>query len=287
MAVVVAGSALWAGQRATREQTIYVSVTDKDGTPATDLSPANFTVREDGATREVLTVAKATAPQQIALLIDTSQVTQGATADLRDAVKAFATTIWAQSPDSQVALYTFGERPQQVVTYTSEAPILQRGVDRLFATQGSGAYFLEAIVEAAGGLRSGKATRPAIVAYVDENGPEFSNRRHDQVFDALSEARASLWTIARQSFGSDPMTSENRERASVLGDVTTRSGGRNATIFAPSSLKERFTAVARDLLNQWAVTYGRPESLIPPEKLEVRLVKADGYRLTAPRWTNK
>jgi hypothetical protein len=124
------------------------------------------------------------------------------------------------------------------------------------------------------------------VAFVDENGPEFSNRRHQQVFDAVAAARASLWTITRQGFSDNPMASETRERASVLGDVTQRTGGRNVIIFAPSALRERFVDVATQLLTQTAITYGRPDSLIPPERLEVRLTR-DGYRLAAPRWTGR
>jgi len=71
-----------------------------------------------------------------------------------------------------------------------------------------------------------------------------------------------------------------------VGDVTIRTGGRSFTIFAPSALKTRFTEVSDQVLAQFAVTYGRPDSLIPPEKLDVRLM-LDGYKLSAPRWTNK
>lgn len=284
--LLVAQTGDLSAQRALREQTIFISVADKDGKPPASLAIGDLTIREDGNAREVLKVEPATTPMQIALLIDTSQASQGSIPDLRDAVRAFGTTIWAKSPDTQIALYVFGERPSLEADYTNNATALGRGVDRLFASSGSGAYFIDAVIESAKAMAARKPARGVIVAYVDENGPEFSNRRHEQAFDALAAARSSLWTITRQGFSSTAMTSEGRERASIIGDVTQRTGGRSSMIFAPSALKDRFRELADQLLAQFAVTYGRPESLIPPERLEVRLTR-EGYRLTAPRWTNK
>ena len=52
---------------------MYVSVLDKAGAPVPDLGPADFIVREDNVAREVLRVAPATDPMQIAILVDNSQ----------------------------------------------------------------------------------------------------------------------------------------------------------------------------------------------------------------------
>lgn len=272
-------------QRELRNQTVHIGVYDNKGQPPAVLNASHLAIREDGVVREILSVGPATTPMQIAVLVDTSQASQGAIPDLRDALRAFATAVWAKSPESQIALYAFGERPSLEADYTTSAVAWGRGVDRLFAASGSGAYFIEAVVEAANALARRKPARGVVVAYVDENGPEFSNRRHAQAFDALASARASLWTITRQGFSGD-MSTETRERSMVVGDVTMRTGGRSFTIFAPSALKTRFTEVSDQVLAQFAVTYGRPDSLIPPEKLDVRLM-LDGYKLSAPRWTNK
>jgi VWFA-related protein len=279
-------ASLSATQRALRDQTIFISVQDKQGKPPATLALTDVSIREDGNVREILKIEPATTPMQIAVLVDTSQASQGSIPDMRDAVRAFAAAIWARSPESQIALYTFGERPSLATDYTTSAVALGRGVDMLFAASGSGAYFIDAVIESSQTLAKRKPARGVVVAFVDENGPEFSNRRHEQAFDALANARASLWTITRQGFSNNAMSTESRERGSIIGDVTARTGGRSAMIFAPSALKDRFTEVASHLLAQFAVTYGRPESLIPPERLDVRLTR-DGYRLHAPRWTNK
>jgi hypothetical protein len=273
-------------QRSTSQQRVYVSVVDKKGAPAPSLAVTDLTIKEDGVSREVLKVEPATDAMQIAVIVDTSAATGPSISDLRTAVKAFGAAIWAKSPDSQIALYSFGERPTLEADYSPSAVNFDRRADRLFASSGSGAYFIDAVIDAATSLKKRGATRPVIVAYVDENGPEFSNRRHDVVFDAIAGARASLWVVARQGFSSSTASPENRERAMVIGDVTTRSGGRSLMVFDGSAVKGRFTEVATQLHSQFAVTYGRPDTLVPPEKLEMRLVNQD-LRLAAPRWTTR
>ena len=274
------------GQRTINQQKILVSVVDKEGTPVTALTPADLTIREDGNAREVLAVEPATGAMQIALLVDTSTAATRMIPDLRDSLKAFSTAIWARSPETQIALYTFGDRPTLDADFSTSSVALNRRIDRLFASSSAGATFIDAVVEAADVLRKRKAARPVIVAFVDENGPDFSSRRHDHASDAATAARASLWTIVRQGFGAAMDSPENRERSMVMGDVTTRSGGRNSMVFDGTALKVRFTDIATQLLAQFQVTYSRPDSLIPPERLDVKLTNPD-LRLAAPRWTGK
>lgn len=274
------------GQRSVNQQRVLVSVVDKQGVPVAALTPADLTITEDGTSREVLSVAPATDAMQIALLVDNSTASARMIPDLRVSLKAFAAAIWAKSPDTQIALYTFGDRPTLDSDFSTSAVALNRRIDRLFATTDSGATLVDAVIEVADALRKRKAARPTIVAFVDENGPDFSNRRSDQAFKAVAEAHASLWAVVRQGFGAAAESPENRERAKVIGDVTTRTGGRSSMVFDGTALKVRFADVATQLLSQFAVTYGRPESLIPPERLEIKLTNSE-LRLAAPRWTGK
>jgi len=268
------------------QQRVLISVIDKKGEPVTSLSPADLTVREDGRVREVLSIDPATGPMEIALLADTSTAASRAIPDLRLALKAFAAAIWAKSPDTQIALYSFGDRPMLEAEYSSSAIALNNRIDRLFAGVESGAYFIDAVVEAAAELRRRQAGRAVLVAYVDENGPEFSNRHRDHAYEAVAAARASLWTITRQGAIDGMSSQENRERAMVLGDVTTRTGGRSATVVGTQGIKAQLSTVATQLLSQMVVTYGRAETLIPPDKLEIKATNSD-LKVSAPRWTTR
>ena len=72
----------------------------------------------------------------------------------------------------------------------------------------------------------------------------------------------------------------------VIGDVSVRTGGRNSMVFDGTALKSRFTDMATQLLSQMVVTYGRVDSLVPPDKVEIRLANQD-LRLASPRWTTR
>ena len=49
-----------------------------------------------------------------------------------------------------------------------------------------------------------------------------------------------------------------------------------------SALPEKLKQLGNELLHQYVVTYSRPETLIPPEKVEVT-VKRPGAEVRAPR----
>ena len=55
------------------QRSIYASALDQSGAPVPNLGPTDFVVREDKVAREILAVAPAVDPMQIALLVDNSQ----------------------------------------------------------------------------------------------------------------------------------------------------------------------------------------------------------------------
>lgn len=272
--------------RETRERQVIVAVLGAGNAPITDMTAAEFTVREDGAAREVLRVGPAPPPSHLVLLIDDSQASQNATQHLRTAVKAFVRKVQAAGPLPPTALWTFGERPVRRADFSPNPATLGRAVDRLFAISGSGAYLLEALVEISKDLKKKEAIRPVIVAFVDEDGPEFSSITHKNVEAALREAGVSVWSIAGQTRGQAMGTSEARERALTLGDVTAWSGGSNTVILTPQALDSTFTSIATQLTARYLVTYARPESLVPPERIEVEVKRRDA-KVRATRWAGR
>src|SRR5262249_6913073 len=128
---------------------IYVAVVDKDGEPATGLAAADFHVKEDGVAREALNAGPATDPLTVAFLVDDSQVVAPQIQMIREGAENFVTALAGKA---DISLQTFGERPTIAVEYTNDQKKLLDGVHRLFARQGSGAYLMEAIVEACHGI---------------------------------------------------------------------------------------------------------------------------------------
>lgn len=272
-------------QRQLRERSVVVSVTSGD-TPVTNLAATDFVVREDGLSREVVRVAPAPPPSHVALLVDDSVASQSSLQYLRSSLKLFVKAMAAASPAPQMSLMTFGERPTRRTDFTPNAEIIDRAVDRIFPITGSGAYFLEAILETTKHIALRTAERPVIVAFVAEDGPEFSNILQRDIAAALQKSGASLWTVVLQGGTQSLASSAARERAMVLSEGTRDSGGLNKVVLTPQALDSSLTTLAQSILARHLVTYGRPESLIPPERVEVE-VKRPGVRVHAARWIGR
>jgi hypothetical protein len=266
-----------------RERQVLVSVTTAAGAPLADLQASDVRITEDGRAREVLAVAPAPPPSHLALLVDDSAVTQHATTYVRDGFLRFARAWRQAAPVPDMAVVTFGERPTRRADFSTGAALTDRALGRLFALPGSGSYLLEALIEVARDLRKRQAARPVIVAFVAEDGPEFSAAFHRDVAEALRLAGASLWTVTLQMQPQTLATTEARERAQVLGDVGTQSGGINRVIVAPLALAGALDGVRTQLLGRWQITYSRPDALIPPSRLDVDITRRD-VRVRATRW---
>jgi VWFA-related protein len=273
-------------QRDARQHQAIASVVDKDGKPIEGLSVADFVVREDGTAREVLKVENATTPMQIVLLADTSGGMQLILPDLRKGLEQFAGTLWRQSPDSEIALMEYGERPNQVAGFSKTFDVLDHGIKELNEHSGSGAYLLEAILEAANLLKKKEATRPIIVAFDNETSREFSNQTYQQVEETLQKTKTVLWSVELHSSGGGGMSEEVRNRNVVLGDSTRKSGGTRDTLIDRMGIESKLTEMADRLASQYLITYGRPDRMIPPSKLEIT-VKRPGAQVWAPHWTGQ
>ena len=214
-----------------RTRDVYVSAVDSRGAPVPGLTAADFVVREDGAAREVLNVRQADAPMHVALLIDDSQAAADSTLYLREGLAAFLERLRGRA---QVALITMGDRPTVMAPYTADFEDLQKRVSRIFPRPGAGAYLLDAVYDASRGLARRQAERRVIVALTFE-GADFSNRQHQQVLQELEASGASLHVLAIGT-PSPSLSDEMRNRSILIGDGTTRTGGRQDQVLSNLSL---------------------------------------------------
>ena len=269
---------------------MYVSVLNDQGAPVPDLGPSDFVVREDNVAREVLRVEPATDPMQIAVLVDNSAAARDDIVDIRRALHDFINIVMAQSDvtgRNEMAITTLADRPTIVVDYTRNAAELHKGVDRIFSQPGSGTLLLEGIIEICKGIRAREATRPVIVAITTE-GVEFSERLHDLVLEPLKGSGAAFHALVLGPL-SHGISDAERERGIVLDQGTQLSGGRRDTVLASMSLPAKLRELGIELTHQYKVTYARPESLIPPERVTVATARpgltARGTPVKQPRGT--
>jgi hypothetical protein len=254
------------------QKSMYVSVVDQAGAPVLDLGPSDFIVREDNVAREVLEVVPADEPMQVAVLVDTSDVAREQIPYLRDAVPAFVNTLTSGGARNQVAIVGFGERPTIFADYTNDSAVLKKATDRIWANRMSGPYLLDAIFEVSQGIAKRDAPRPVIVAVAAE-GQELSYRFHEQVLAQLGKSGAQLYVLMLGS----PYVGNNEEarsRETVISRGPDQSGGRREQILTAIGLGGRLKLLADQLMHEYRLTYARPQTLIPPEKVTVNATGA-------------
>ena len=266
-----------AQNRETRERALFVSAVDKDGEPVSGLGPDAFIVREDGARREILRVSRATEPIDIALLVDNSTAASQEITFFREALSKFVAKM---APGNNIAVITLADRPTIVVDYTSDTKRLSDATGRLFPMPQSGMTLLDGILETAQGLARRETPRAVIVPVITD-GTEFTNRYSNDVVAALDRVDAALHIVGIGQF----IHSEEhgiRERSFLLNDGPAKSGGQYITLLSPHGLDPAMQRLARELSSQYKVIYGRPQSLIPPERTEVSSAKTGVTMRGAP-----
>lgn len=243
-------------QRDVVQKTALVTVVAEARGPVADLGARDFVVREDRTQRDVLDARPATEPVFVTLLIDTIRPPVGIlapTQDYRRGVSAFVSTLKAGNPDAQIAILDYAGAPVTAVDFTSEAPTLDRFIQRLFPNRQADAVVIEAVLEGAKKLGDKPSPRRAIVI-VDFSWRDASSvESMQQAEQMVNRAGATVWTVSVRANSS---SSNNREE--VLNAVTRSSGGRRLTIVEPSGLESALKGVANSLLSQYTVTFTRP-----------------------------
>ena len=247
-----------------RERTMFVSAVDAKGEPVDALGPSDFIVREDGAAREVLGVSRAIAPMDIAILIDNGAASEGVIPRVREGLGAF---IGVMAKGNQIALVGLADRPTIFVNYTQSTTQLRDGIGLLWPRTQSATTLLDGIFEVARGLEKRDAPRAVIIPIITD-GADFANRQFNQVADEVKLAGVSIHAITVGTFA--PSDDDDiRNRARVLSETTRVSGGQWVTLLTPSAVQQALERLGRELSSQYKVVYGRPDSLIPPEKIGV------------------
>jgi VWFA-related protein len=248
---------------------ISVSVVDSKGNPASGLTAPDFRVREDGVAREVLKAGSASEPLTVALLVDDSEAASPALQMIRDAMDAF---LKALDGKAEIALVTFGDRPTIAVDYTTDQARLRDAAHRIFPRSGAGGDLLDTIVDVSKGMQKRKPARPVIVVLTMDGSVEFSNRYYVNVLQEIEKAGAALHVVSLGQPNAG-LSDEIRNRNQVIAAGTERTGGRRENVIALTAAAPQMKQLADELLHQYVVTYARPDTMIPPEKIEVTVTK--------------
>src|SRR4029450_8161958 len=108
---------------------VYVTIVDGNGAPVTDLSAADFTLKEGGKEREIVKAEPATAKMRLTILVEERLL--GDT-NIRLGIFEFAKRA---QPAAEMALVTVGLRNNTLVDYTSDLNVLVDVLNRSSLSQ--------------------------------------------------------------------------------------------------------------------------------------------------------
>ena len=255
---------------------VYVTVLGPDGTPVDGLTTDHFAVRESGRDRLVLKVEALQVPMHVAVLVDTSSVNGVPDETLRSAVVQFVERL---AGFNQVAVYSFGDRAAQVVSFTQDAVKLRHATTGMFGWSHQRSHLLDAVDLALRDMEPLEIRRPVIIAITSES-PESSGKTAGGVikrligqsvaFHAVSlggGAGSGTTRVSRdipansQRMGALIAAGEgDRERDQLLLQGTSATGGGRQRLTSVMALGPALTRVSGELSNSYLLTFSRPGS---------------------------
>jgi hypothetical protein len=271
-------------QAPTGTRTVFVTATGDRQRPVTDLTAADFVVKEDGQAREVVEAARATTPLNVALLVDDNGY---GLQSIREGVLAFVRRL---SGLGEFSITTTSGRNLRQTDYTGSQATLFAVINRLRAREQSAGYMLDVLLDTASDMTRREFQRNVIVAITTE-GEEWGTTRPEPVLDAIQRSRAQVYLI---NLGTPvvgrmyPMSANRGEsnvddagrRNNVFGVAPARSGGRVEQVVSNSGIPTMMLTLADELAAQYAVTF---RSGSTNGKLSVE-VRRRGVDVRAPQW---
>jgi len=258
-------------------RTVYVTVTDRQGAPVTDLTPADFVAKEGGKEREIVKAEPATARIRLALAVEERLTPDSA---IRLGIFEF---VKRMVNAAEISLITVGLANSTIVDYTSDPGLLVGAINKFTLNASRESNLSEGILELAETFAKNRPERPAIVVVAIGGGQASVDSR--TVLDKLAQSGATMHaaTLTGGGIGAGPVgrLSDESGRDQVLGDGPKQAGGRQIDVNATAVIPKALQQVADDLLAQYAITYVLPDGVKPNKRFNIS-TKRRGLTLRAP-----
>src|SRR4029453_4860809 len=253
--------------QAQQRRTVYVSVTQKDGAPVTDLTAADFDIKEGGKPVEVIAAEVTKTPIRLTII-----VADGGTGAFQ---YSLATLVQRLQDAAEFSLVSVINQPDKLVDFTNDLDKVVEGMKRLGprGTTKTAGQVIEAIDQAVkDGPQPNK--RPVIIV-ITVGGTASTDVRANDVREALRKSGTLLYVVSPAG-----SVGGSGQLDIVLNDGSRDTGGRHEQ-FTNQSLAKLAEQISQELLNQYQLSYVLPAGAQPSDRLEVS-TKRKGVRLNAP-----
>jgi hypothetical protein len=273
--------------------TVFASVLAKDGSPITDLTPAEFSVREGGKLQSISSVKVATMPLRVHII-----VSDGGSGAFQLGILRLMQALVGRA---EFALTSVLGQSERIMNFTGDRELIGDGIQKIGRRGGrQGTHqVMEAISTALTDIAAPGKHSVLIVLRIGNEEP--STMSASAVREALRKTGATMYVVSRAG-ASKPVPTysgpggtdeaarrqmDDAERAHtalnlnlVLGDGSRESGGYQQET-ALTSAVPALERLAREINNQYEITYSLTEGAKPSDRLQVMTTRKN-VTLRAP-----
>src|SRR6185437_14521307 len=252
------------------EVTLHATVLDQKHHMVSDLAQRDFTVYEDGQPQQIKFFGREDVPVSIGILVDNS----GSMRTKRNAVtKAVVNLVQASNPNDEVFIVNFNDEPFLDQDFTNNVAQMREALDRVDTRGGTALY--DAVYAAADHLAKGAKRQKKVLLVVTDGEDNESRMSLEQAIRAVQDDNGpTIYTIG--ILGEE---GKQRRAKRALESLSIQTGG---VAFFPRNLDEVddiSREVARDIRNQYSITYKPTNPLTNKQYRQVKVVAhAPGYK---------
>ena len=247
-------------------RTVYVTITDDKGAPVTDLTAANFKVKEGGKDREVVKAGQATTKAHLALMVEERLI-----ADTQTRVGLFE-FVKRMSGVAEISLVTVGLRNNSLTPFVTDVNVVLKAINELSLNPQPISNLTECISDMAKTFDQQNVERPVMVVVAFSGGQVGATA--SSILNTLRQSGATLFAVTFSGGGSGNSSNlgtmgDEAGREQVLGDGSKQSGGRRIEVVTTAAIQKSLQQVADDLAAQYQISYALPDGVKPDKRFNL------------------
>ena len=281
---LVSFGAPWTGQVVSAQsQSLFISFTDADGDPVTDIARDEVFAEVDGERSETLDFERVDWPIRVTVFVDNGLASPPALQHMREGLRLF---VEALAPDIEVAIATIGGRPQFWARHTTDPVELENAIGVLVPDPSGEATFLDALYEEAERLHEDEEGQyfPVILMVVT-NGPEGSTRVRPRPFQRMWDRLIANNAVVHTRMVTVPSVTGVKQGGDQIRwaiDIGEATGGSYQGLSAPNGFRSLLPQLAEELTrkhrlvsNQYRLTFALPEDASEQSALRILTTRPD------------
>ena len=226
---------------------VFVNVTDQNGSPAAGFAREDFSIFEDGRPQQIAVFErKAELPLNLTLAIDTSGSVQKDMSEEAGAAKRFAHAI--MRPQDQMSVLQFATTVRELQPFTNKVSLIDRGLSQLRGDWATALY--DAICLGSEGL--GKKQGRKVLVLVSDGDDTAKSSTYAQALEAALRNEVMIYSIIDVPIEASAGRDTGGEHALIT--ISEQTGGKHFYV-SEGGLDKAFSQVSEDLRTQYLIGY--------------------------------